>query len=570
MTFGWKNIGLQARFMVLAGAGLLTLASATIALVSWFEFAALENKLRAFSENEIESLNSLVECAMVQRLDDPQNVAIGVFNGWFESRNKKYPGKLWSVWSPKVTAYMAATAPERAAKTPSDSIDQEALRTGQPVGRFVDGAYRYSMPIVLGKTSAAPKESCDGCHAGAIGQRDGEVIAVFSSSLSTTNDISALRQLLLVMAAGTVVGVLVVILGIWLIFGRVITRPLTRMTEAMRRLAGGDKTIEVPAPDRADEIGEMATAVRVFKDHMIEGDRLRAEKRETEKRTAEQRKIDMRRLADEFEAAVGGIVNVVSAASSKLATTATILTRTADTNQQLSTAAAAASEEASMSVQSVAAGSEELAASVSEIARQVDQSSKIASEAVEQARKTDARMAELSQAAQRIGEVVKLITAVAQQTNLLALNATIEAARAGEAGRGFAVVAQEVKALATQTAKATGEIASQVTGMQTATRDSVGAIMEITTTINRISEIAKLIAAAVEEQGAATHEISQSVQKIAGGAAKVAANVTEVSRSANETGSASVQVLTSAQTLSNESNHLKVEVEKILKVVRAA
>ncbi len=556
--------------MVLAGAGLLTLASATIALVSWFEFAALENKLRAFSENEIESLNSLVECAMVQRLDDPQNVAIGVFNGWFESRNKKYPGKLWSVWSPKVTAYMAATAPERAAKTPSDSIDQEALRTGQPVGRFVDGAYRYSMPIVLGKTSAAPKESCDGCHAGAIGQRDGEVIAVFSSSLSTTNDISALRQLLLVMAAGTVVGVLVVILGIWLIFGRVITRPLTRMTEAMRRLAGGDKTIEVPAPDRADEIGEMATAVRVFKDHMIEGDRLRAEKRETEKRTAEQRKIDMRRLADEFEAAVGGIVNVVSAASSKLATTATILTRTADTNQQLSTAAAAASEEASMSVQSVAAGSEELAASVSEIARQVDQSSKIASEAVEQARKTDARMAELSQAAQRIGEVVKLITAVAQQTNLLALNATIEAARAGEAGRGFAVVAQEVKALATQTAKATGEIASQVTGMQTATRDSVGAIMEITTTINRISEIAKLIAAAVEEQGAATHEISQSVQKIAGGAAKVAANVTEVSRSANETGSASVQVLTSAQTLSNESNHLKVEVEKILKVVRAA
>jgi methyl-accepting chemotaxis protein len=465
---------------------------------------------------------------------------------------------------------MAATAPERAAKMPSDSIDREALRTGQPVGRFVNGAYRYSLPIVLGKTSAAPIESCGGCHAGAIGQRDGEVIAVFSSSISTTKDISALRQLLLLMAAGAVFGGLLAILGIRLIFGRVITRPLTGMTEAMRRLAGGDKTIEVPAQDRADEIGEIATAVRVFKDHMIEGDCLRAEKREAEKRTAEQRKIDMRRLADEFEAAVGGIVNIVSSASSELATTATILTRTADTNQQLSTAAATASEEASMSVQSVAAGSEQLAASVNEIARQVHQSNKIANEAVEQARKTDARMVDLSQAAQRIGDVVKLIAAVAQQTNLLALNATIEAARAGEAGRGFAVVAQEVKALATQTANATGEIASQVTSMQAATRDSVGAIMETTKTINRISEIANLIAAAVEEQGAATQEISQSVQKIAGGAAKVAANVTDVSRSANETGLASVQVLTSAQTLSNESNHLKVEVEKLLKIVRAA
>ena len=277
MTLGWKNLGLQARFMVLAGAGVLTLATATIALISWFEFANLEEKLRAFSENELQSLNALVESTMVQRLDDPQNVAIKVFNGWFESRNKEYPGKLWSVWSPKVTAYMAKTAPERAAKMPLDSIDQEALRTGQPIGRFVEGAYRYSLPIVLGKTLAAPKESCDGCHAGAMGQRDGDVIAVFSSSISTAKDMAALRQLLLLMAAGALFGGLLVILGIRLIFGRVITRPLTGMTEAMRHLAGGDKTIEVPAQDRADEIGDMAKAVLVFRDAAVENARLERE-----------------------------------------------------------------------------------------------------------------------------------------------------------------------------------------------------------------------------------------------------------------------------------------------------
>ncbi|MGO9007173.1 MAG: hypothetical protein ACLQB4_15630, partial [Beijerinckiaceae bacterium] len=192
MTFGWKTLGVQTRFMVIAAVGIVTLATATIALINWFEFAAVESKLRAFSENELNSLNSLVENAMEQRLEDPQNVAIKVFNGWFESRNKEYPGKLWSAWSPKMTAYMAATAPERAAKMPLDGIDQEALRTGRPIGRFVDGVYRYSLPIILGKTLTAPIESCSGCHTGSIGQQNGEVIAVFSSSLSTANDISAL------------------------------------------------------------------------------------------------------------------------------------------------------------------------------------------------------------------------------------------------------------------------------------------------------------------------------------------------------------------------------------------
>ncbi len=570
MTLGWKNLGLQVRFMVLAGIGVLTLAAATLALISWFELANLDDKMRTFSENELTSLNTLVESAMEQRLEDSENVTIKVFNRWFDGRNKEYPGKLWSVWSPKVIAYMAETAPERTAKVPLDSIDQEALRTGQPIGRFVEGTYRYSLPIVLGQTLATPKEICSGCHAAAMGLRDGEVIAVFSSSISTAKDVGALRQLLLLMAVGMVLGVVIVILGLRLIFAGVITRPLTGMTEAMRRLAGGDKSIEVPAQDRADEIGKMAEAICIFKDNMIETDRLRAEQKQTEKRNTEQHLANMRKIADEFQAAVGGIVNIVFSASSELESTASNLTNTAETNQQLSAAVAAAADEASASVQSVAAASGELAASVNEISRQVQESSRIANEAVDQARKTDARIAELSQAAQRIGDVVKLITAVAKQTNLLALNATIEAARAGEAGKGFAVVAQEVKALAAQTAKATDEIGSQISSMQAATRDSVGSIKGITATMDRISEIATVIAAAVEEQGAATQQISQSVQQVARGTATVAGNITDVSRGASETGSASAQVFTSAQALSNESNHLKVEVERFLKIVRAA
>ena len=211
-----------------------------------------------------------------------------------------------------------------------------------------------------------------------------------------------------------------------------------------------------------------------------------------------------------------------------------------------------------------------MTASVNEISRQVQESSRIAGDAVNQAQKTDARINELSQAAGRIGDVVKLITAIAEQTNLLALNATIEAARAGEAGRGFAVVASEVKQLASQTAKATEEISAQIAGMQTATQDSVAAIKTIGGTIGRISEIASTIAAAVEEQGAATQEIARNVGEAAKGTAMVASNITDVNRGAGETGSASSQVLSSAQSLSSESNHLKLEVDKFLSTVRAA
>jgi methyl-accepting chemotaxis protein len=349
-----------------------------------------------------------------------------------------------------------------------------------------------------------------------------------------------------------------------------VSKPLDKIAGVLRQLTDGKLDVEIPTAIRKDEIGAITDALTLFRDQSARVREVEQQRAESERKAAEERKASMHRLADAFQAAVGGIVDTVSTASRQLELAAGTLTKTAETTQQLSGMVASASEEASANVQSVASASEELTSSVDEIARQVHESSKIAGEAVKQAEKTDARIAALSKAAGRIGDVVKLITAVAEQTNLLALNATIEAARAGDAGRGFAVVASEVKALAAQTAKATGEIGAQITEMQSATSDSVTAIKEISGTIGRISEIASTIAAAVEEQGAATQEIARNVHQAATGTSQVATNITDVNRGASETGTASSQVLASAQSLSSESNHLKLEVEKFLATVRAA
>jgi methyl-accepting chemotaxis protein len=363
----------------------------------------------------------------------------------------------------------------------------------------------------------------------------------------------------------TLFGLIVAVL-----IARSIVGPLTSMTRAMGLLAGGDLAVEIPSRGKADEIGDMAKAIQVFKDNMIDTERMRHEQTEIEARQAEDRKKDMVRLADQFEQAVGEIVDTVSSASSELEASAGTLTTTATRAQDLSTEVASASQEATANVQAVASATEELSSSVSEIARQVQESARIASEAVGQATKTNARVSELSKAAARIGDVVELISTIAGQTNLLALNATIEAARAGEAGRGFAVVASEVKALAEQTAKATGEIAQQVSGIQAATEESVGSIREISGTIERLSEISSTVAAAVEEQGAATQEISRNVQQAAHGTQRVSTNIGDVQRGASDTGSASSQVLSAARSLSSDSNRLKQEVAKFLSSVHAA
>jgi methyl-accepting chemotaxis protein len=480
----------------------------------------------------------------------------------------------------KVTQDTSAQMMETFAKL-KVSVPEKAAEIGQRMDLFskafavcgpvIEAASKTTTPEENAKVAERMRAECEGpLHDASESQvKLVEEMVAFAKTKSEEqhNDVvSSTRSILTisVIAALAAIGAALT-LGI---FG--IARPMGALVALLQRMAKGE-TVEMNAIGRGDEIGDTARAIDAVKQMLAEKAREEAEaKINQDQIAAQQRKADMIRLADSFEAAVGEIIQTVSSASTQLEASASTLTTTAGRAQELSTMVAAASEEASTNVNSVASATEELTSSVNEISRQVQDSARIATEAVGQARTTTDRVSELSKAASRIGDVVELINTIAGQTNLLALNATIEAARAGEAGRGFAVVASEVKALAEQTAKATGEIGQQISGIQAATQDSVTAIREISGTIEKLSEISSTIASAVEEQGAATQEISRNVQQAAHGTRQVSSNITDVQRGSSETGSASSQVLSAAKSLSKDSNRLKTEVGKFLNTVRAA
>ena len=349
-----------------------------------------------------------------------------------------------------------------------------------------------------------------------------------------------------------------------------VVRPLNRLTSEMTTIAGGDLTVDIQGTERKDEIGLLARALQVFKINGLDMRRLQDERDEQKRQAEAERRAAMLALADRFDANVQGVVQAVALAARRLQTNAQTMTGVAEQTTEQASSVAVATEQASANVATVAAASEELGSSIGEIGRQVNGAATIARDAVAEGERTNALVERLVQAAQKIGDVVSLIQDIASQTNLLALNATIEAARAGEAGKGFAVVAQEVKALATQTAQATEEIASQITEIQAVTDGTVTAIRTIGRTITDVDSIAGAIAAAVEEQTAATHEIGRNIQQAAQGTRHVSGNISGVSQAAGDVRQAAAEVLEAANSLSRDSDLLRDQIQGFIAQVRAA
>jgi methyl-accepting chemotaxis protein len=457
---------------------------------------------------------------------------------------------------------------------------ERARTTAQPESRALIETARTTaasyMPAfrTAAQTIAALDELVNRTNA-AVAQKLGEDIeallekqgaALAEIKAAVEDDIaSSVREAAILSALAVVIALLAS-----LVVSRGITRPVGAMTQAMKKLADGDLTVEVPAKENRDEIGDMAKTVQVFKENALKVKALEEEQRRAEERAEAEKKAALAALADGFERQVGGVVSAVSASAVDLQGAAEQMSGTAEETSRQATAVAAASEQASTNVQTVAAAAEELASSIAEISRQVAESARITGQAVDDVARTGSTVEALATAAQKIGDVVKLISDIASQTNLLALNATIEAARAGDAGKGFAVVASEVKSLASQTARATEEIGSQIAAIQNATSESVDAMRGIGTTIGKMNEIAAGIASAVEEQGAATAEIARNVQQAAAGTNDVSSNIAGVTTAAADTGKSAENLQRSAGTLGQQATTLKSAVAGFLAEVRAA
>ncbi len=376
---------------------------------------------------------------------------------------------------------------------------------------------------------------------------------------------SAVTTMLAVAGVALVVGALAALL-----IGRGISRPVVSMTGAMRRIADGDTSAEVPAQNQQDEIGEMAAAVQVFKENAIRIDRMRVEQEEAEKQAEAEKRAAMQSLAGEFEAKVGHVVQNLTASATELQSTAESMSAISEETSSQATTVASASEQTTANVENVASAATELGSSIGEISQQVQRQASMAEEAAMAAKSSNEQVRSLAERADSIGEVVNLITSIAEQTNLLALNATIEAARAGDAGKGFAVVASEVKSLANQTARATEQIAEQIKAVQEQTGSTVDAIGLINEKVDTVKEVAAAVASAIEEQNAATQEIGRNAQEASAGTRQVSESITSVTQAAGEAGQGSTDVLNASRELAQQGEALSGEVAAFIEQVRAA
>ena len=435
---------------------------------------------------------------------------------------------------------------------------QDIVRTARAGGGFVE---------YLAPRSAGGDELRKLSYVGAFGTGD-KALALQAGAYVDDIDAVVFRRMMWAGIAGLGGLVVAAFAAFWL--GRGVVGPLNRTCSVMDELVRGNLAVDVPFVDQTNEVGRIARSLQIFKDHLVETTRLRTEQEEMKVRSAEERRTDLSRIADDFERSIGGVILGTTSAADELQNSASSMSTIAVGTTDQSARVAAAAEQTASNVQTVAASAEQLSSSIQEISRQVTQSSSIAQNAVGQASRTEAMVGRLVEASQKIGEVMALIQTIAGQTNLLALNATIEAARAGDAGRGFAVVANEVKALSSQTAKATDEITSQIQEIRDATGSTVNAIREIGTTIGQMNEITGSIAAAVEEQGAATNEIARSVQQAAQGAQEVMQNISGVREASGKVNAAATLVLNAAAQLTSQSEQLESETGKFLGNIRAA
>lgn len=563
-----KSAGLVARPTIARRIGLLVGVAVLVALIGFvlqrvILHSAMVEERQAAVRNEVSTVVSMLQPLVESVASGKLSEAEAKERAKALLRPIRYSdGYYFFVFNENGVTEVMGPKPEFEGKLRMDAVDANGVRYNRDMfdaARRGGGFVRFAFPRA-GETEPKPKIG----YAAEVpawrwvvgtGVYVDDIDAIFMSRVRQT--LLGVGALMIVLAACA-----------WPI-ARGIVLPLRTMTAVMVRLATGDTKVAIPV-GRGDELGDMAKAVEVFRDNMIDAGRLKAEQEQQKQGAEADKTAALHKMADEFESGLLAALDSLAVSAGKMRDTAHGMSATAQETNRQATTVAGASEQASANVQAVAAATEELSSSITEISRQVNESAQVAGRAVEEATRTDATVQVLSDAAEKIGAVVKLISDIASQTNLLALNATIESARGGEAGKGFAVVASEVKSLASQTARATEEIAAQVAAMQAATNDTLGAIQRITGIIGAISEISTAIASAVEQQGAATQEISRNVQQAARGTGEVSNNIVGVNHAASDTGAAAGMVLNSAEELGRQADTMRASVSAFLSRIRAA